>query len=59
MITLLRKLFWVLVGIAAALEMDRWLDRQKLRMSPHAMTGSLLDKLNETLEKRAVSRTTF
>ncbi|MFN2488501.1 MAG: hypothetical protein ABR529_01925 [Actinomycetota bacterium] len=59
MLTLLRKLFWVLVGVAAALEADRWIDRQKVRMSPHAVTGSLLDKLNEGLEKRAVSRTTF
>ncbi|CAN5639172.1 hypothetical protein BH24ACT26_BH24ACT26_17000 [soil metagenome] len=59
MFLLLRKLLWILLGVAGALEVDRWLNRQKLRMSPHAVTGGLLDKLNETLEKRAVSRTTF
>ena len=59
MFTLLKKLFWVLVGVAAALQLDRWITRQKVRMSPHAVTGGLLDKLNESLERRAVSRTTF
>jgi hypothetical protein len=59
MLLLLRKLFWVMVGIAFALEADRWISKQKTRMSPHALTGSLLDKANESLEKRAVSRTTF
>ncbi len=59
MITLLKKFFWIVVGIAAALELDRRIDRQRVRMSPRAVTGTLLDKLNEGLEKRAVSRTTF
>ncbi len=59
MILVLRKFFWVLVGVAAALELERWLDRQRVRMSPHAVTGGILNKLNETLERRAVSRTTF
>jgi hypothetical protein len=59
MFLVLRKFFWVLVGVAGALEADRWLDRQKVRMSPRAMTGGLLDKLNESLERRAVSRSTF
>jgi hypothetical protein len=54
-----RKFFWVLVGIAGALQLERWLDRQKVKMSPHAVTGNLLDKLNESLERKAVSRTTF
>ncbi len=58
MITLLRKFFWILVGVAAALELDRWIERQKVRMSPHAVTGGLLDKVNDSLEKRS-SRTTF
>jgi hypothetical protein len=59
MFLLARKFFWVLVGIAAALQLERWLDRQKVKMSPRAVTGNLLDKLNESLERKAVSRTTF
>jgi hypothetical protein len=59
MITLAKKFFWVLVGVAVALEVDRRVTRQKVRMSPRAVTGGVIDKLNENLEKRAVSRTTF
>jgi hypothetical protein len=52
MITLVKKAFWIAVGMVAALEADRWLSRQRVRMSPRAMTGSMLDKLNQTLERR-------
>lgn len=53
MMFLIRKLFWVLVGIAAALQVDRWLGKQRTRWSPNAITGGLLDMLNESMERRA------
>lgn len=52
MVTLVKKAFWIAVGMVGALEADRWLSRQRVRMSPRAMTGSMLDKLNQTLERR-------
>jgi hypothetical protein len=52
LLLLLRKFFWIAVGIVAALQLDRWLSRQRMRMSPRAITGSLLDKANEGLEGR-------
>jgi hypothetical protein len=52
MLLLVRKFFWIAVGIAGALAADDWLNRQKVRFSPHAMTGSLL---NEGLESRSRS----
>ena len=52
MLFLLRKAFWIAIGMVAALEADRWISRQKVRMSPRAVTGSALDKLNESLERR-------
>jgi hypothetical protein len=52
MLFLLRKLFWVAVGALGALEIDRWLTRQRARWSPNALTTTLLNKVNESLEKR-------
>jgi hypothetical protein len=53
MVFLLRKFFWIVVGVIGALEADRWVGRQKMRFSPHAVTSSLLDTLNERLEQRS------
>jgi hypothetical protein len=55
MIFLARKLFWIVVGAAGALEADRWLSRQKVRLSPHALTSNLFDTLNQRLEQRSGS----
>ncbi len=48
---MLKPLFWVAVGAAGALQADRWLARRKSRFTPHALTGTMLDKVNSRLEK--------
>ena len=48
---MLKPLFWVAVGAAGALQADRWLEKRKARFTPHAITGSMLDKENSRLEK--------
>ncbi len=47
-----KKLFWVAVGAVGALEADKFLQRQRERFRPSALTGSLLDRTNRALEKR-------
>jgi hypothetical protein len=47
---MLRRLLWVLVGVAGALQFDRWLRDKRRRLTPNALTGTVLDKLNERLE---------
>jgi hypothetical protein len=41
----------VALGAVVALELDKLMDRAKDRFSPRAVTDSLLDKVNEQLEK--------
>jgi hypothetical protein len=53
MLLLLRKFFWVAVGAAGALELDRLVGRQRAKWSPAALTTALLDKINASLEKRS------
>lgn len=48
---MLKPLFWVAVGAAGALQADRWLEERKARFTPHAITGTMLDKVNDRLEK--------
>jgi hypothetical protein len=45
-----RRIFWVLVGAVAALQADRWVRQRRRRFTPHAITGSILDRINERLE---------
>jgi hypothetical protein len=52
MLFLVRKFFWIVVGAIGALELDRWVGRQRARWSPNAVTTTLLDKVNQSLEKR-------
>ncbi len=47
---MLRRLFWIAVGAAAALQLDRWVSRHRSRFMPSAVTGTLLDLVNERLE---------
>ena len=47
-----KKLFWVAVGAVGALEADKFVQRQRERFRPSALTGSLLDRTNRALEKR-------
>ncbi|MGH2807047.1 MAG: hypothetical protein ACRDKT_07205 [Actinomycetota bacterium] len=50
MFRLAKTAFWVFVGVAAAFESEKWMAKLKLRLSPNAMTGSLLDSVNRRLE---------
>jgi hypothetical protein len=47
---MIKKLFGVVVGAAAALQFDRWWSRRRTQLTPNALTGSLLDKINRRLE---------
>jgi hypothetical protein len=47
---MIKRLFLIALGIAGALEAEKLLEKAKLRVSPSALTGSLLDKVNQKLE---------
>ncbi len=47
---MIKSVFWVAVGAAGALQVDRWIEARKARLTPRAMTGSILDKVNSRLE---------
>ena len=49
---MIKRLFWIAVGAAAALQIDKWLEQKKAKLTPHAVTGSMLDKINERLEAK-------
>ncbi|MDQ4065508.1 MAG: hypothetical protein M3161_05620 [Actinomycetota bacterium] len=49
---ILKKLLFVAIGAVGALEADKFLQRQKERLRPSALTSSLLDRTNRALEKR-------
>ncbi|MGI8775256.1 MAG: hypothetical protein ACR2KQ_09665 [Actinomycetota bacterium] len=46
----------VVAGAVGALELDKRLGKMAARMRPGALTGSLLDQVNERLEKKQPSR---
>ena len=49
-----KRLLWMAVGAAGALQAERWVRAQRARLTPDAMTGTVLDKVNQRLEaKRA------
>ncbi|CAN5707502.1 hypothetical protein BH18ACT15_BH18ACT15_08450 [soil metagenome] len=48
---MIRALFWILLGAVTALQVDRWLREQRERLKPSRLTGTLLDKTNERLER--------
>lgn len=55
---ILRRLFtlavwalWASVGAAISMELSLWMDRQREKMQPRAITGALLDKVNQSLER--------
>jgi hypothetical protein len=48
---MIKKLFGIALGAAIALQVDRWWGARKARFTPNALTGSLLDKVNERLEE--------
>ena len=47
---IIKSLLWVAVGAVGALESERLLSRARTRLSPGAVTGSFLDKINSKLE---------
>lgn len=49
---MIKRLFWVVVGAVGALQADKWLQQQKDRFRPSALTGTLLDATNKRMEKR-------
>ena len=53
MIKLIKIAFWMFVGVAVALEGEKWLGKFGAKMKPSSMTGSLLDRLNNKLESQA------
>ena len=53
---IIKRLFWVAVGAAGALQLDRWLESKKSRFTPGALTGSMLDRVNQRLEKSSTAR---
>ena len=52
---MIRSVFWVAVGVAAALEVDKLLDEVRDRLKPSNVTTSVLDKINATLEAKQTS----
>ena len=49
---MIKSALWVAVGAAAALEADKWLEKRKAKYRPSAITGTLLDKVNASLEAK-------
>ena len=47
---MVKRLLWVVLGAVGVLQLDRWLRRKRDKLTPNAMTGTLLDKVNERLE---------
>ena len=49
---MIKRLLWVVAGAVGALQADKWLQQQKERFRPSALTGTLLDATNRRMEKR-------
>jgi hypothetical protein len=47
---MLRRLLWIVLGAVGALQMDRWLRQKRAQFTPNALTGTVLDKINQRLE---------
>jgi hypothetical protein len=54
---MIKSVFWVAVGAAGALQADRWIQKKKARFTPNAVAGSMLDRINTSLEKRQTTTT--
>ena len=55
---MIKRLLLVALGAAAALQVDRWLQSKRAQWSPSAVTGSVLDKINQRLEAKQRSGST-
>lgn len=49
---MIKRIFWVVVGAVGALQADKWLQQQKDRFRPNALTTTILDATNKRMEKR-------
>jgi hypothetical protein len=49
---MIKRLLFVALGAALALELDRWWTRRRERLTPNALTGTLLDKVYQRLDAR-------
>ncbi len=47
---MIKRLLLVVAGAVGAIEASRWFDRVRDRYRPSAVTGTLLDKVNDRLE---------
>jgi hypothetical protein len=54
---MIKSVFWVAVGAAGALQADRWFEKRKAKFTPNAVAGSMLDRLNRSLEKKQATTT--
>jgi cobalamin biosynthesis protein CobD/CbiB len=48
---MIKAIFGALVGVAIALEIDRFIEERKDRYTPRAVTGRFFDTLNRRLEQ--------
>jgi hypothetical protein len=48
---MIKRLLAITFGAALVLQLDKWWGTRKGRFTPNALTGSLLDKVNERLEE--------
>ena len=51
LITIAMWALWAAFGAVGAIELSMWADRQREKMQPRAITGALLDKVNQSLER--------
>lgn len=49
---MIKRLFWIAVGAAIALQFDRWWQARREHFTPNALTGTFLDSLNRKLENK-------
>ena len=47
---MLKRLFWIVLEAVGALQADRWLRQKRSQLTPNAITGTMLDKINQRLE---------
>jgi hypothetical protein len=55
---MIKRLVLLALGAAGALTVDRWLEGKKAKFTPNAVTGSMLDKINQRLEAKQRSGST-
>jgi hypothetical protein len=49
---MIKRLLSVVLGAILALEWDRWWDKRRSRYTPNAITGRVLDSINQRIEAR-------